>query len=37
MGIDNYEELHYMEIIRLFKHTVQYIDQNGAIWKCERG
>ena len=24
-----------MELIRLFKRTVQYIDQNGTIWKYE--
>ena len=24
-----------MELIRLFKRTVQYIDQNGTIWKFE--
>ena len=24
-----------MKLIRLFKRTVQYIDQNGTIWKCE--
>ena len=24
-----------MELIRLFKRTVQYIDQKGTIWKYE--
>ena len=24
-----------MELIRLFKRTVQYIDQNSTIWKYE--
>ena len=24
-----------MELIRLFKRAVQYIDQNGTIWKYE--
>ena len=24
-----------MELIRLFKRTVQYINQNGTIWKYE--
>ena len=24
-----------MELIRLFKRTVQYIGQNGTIWKYE--